>query len=214
MKMNNSTQSTTSPLFPGRTGPLAYIVKVTIRDDNNKSYESRYGIWQDNLDELRQEYEDMPDRESQPRENFDKDPPAYPKLLASPGAEPDRHEWHILKKYDLNNHATETKNNYSNLNITSGYRCPRGNANPLVGGENKSNHQYGKAFDFDQNNQDASQESQENYDAFLAARRANAGADTYLTLSNGERYSWRKPPPSPDLLPSGITYTKGHAAWE
>ncbi len=198
----------------GRNRPLAYIVKATLVIDG-KSYESKAKIKQDKLDELRQEYEDLPERTSQPRENFDQDPPAYEKLLDRVANDIERnrhddpdanHNWHILKLHDLNRHATETKSYYNNLNITSGYRCPRGNA--LVRGENKSNHQYGQAFDFDQTT------SQDNYDAFLAARSANAEADTYLTLSNGERYFWRKPPPSPDLLPSGITYTKGHAAWE
>ncbi len=209
------------PALQGRSGPLAYIVKATIRDDNNKGYESRYGIRQDKLDELRQEYEDMPGRESQDRINFDQDAPAYVMLLdrVMNDIEHDRHDdptpdknWHILTLHDLNRHATETKGFYNNLNITSGYRCPRGNK--AVGGENSSNHQNGYAFDFAQHNPDINRQSQENYDAFRAALDAKAAADTYLTLSNGEKYSWRKPPPSPDLLPSGITYTKGHAAWE
>jgi transglutaminase-like putative cysteine protease/uncharacterized protein YcbK (DUF882 family) len=200
----------------GRTAPLAYNVKATIMI-NEKAHEIIKKIKQDKLDELRQEYEDLPKRVSQDRKNFDQDAPAYEKLLDRVANDIERnrhddpdanHNWHILKLHDLNRHAIETKNNYSNLNITSGYRCPRGNK--AAGGEDTSNHQYGKAFDFDQNT------SQENYDAYRAARRAEAAADTYLHGSNGIDYFWdryyngREEPGPP---PQGVNYTRGHAAW-
>jgi hypothetical protein len=186
----------------GREFPLAYIVKATVTV-NERPYEIERKIKQDNLDELRQEYEDLPERESQPRNNFDQDPPAYPGLLGT-AAEPNRHQWHILR--DLNQHARDVVNNYSGLNITSGYRCPIGNSR-LPNSARNSNHQYGRAFDFAQGS------SVENYNAYRAARDAGAAVDTYLQLSNGERYFWYRPPPLPNELPSGIGYVQGHVAW-
>jgi hypothetical protein len=170
-------------------------------------------ISQDNLDELRQEYEDLPQRYSQDRKQFDQDPAAYSGLLGS-AAEPTRHQWHILRS--LNQHARDTVSNYSgSVGFISGYRCPVGNSreqNSVL----TSNHQYGRAFDFDQPT------SQENYDVFRAARDAGAAADTYLWVNTDysgcgslrrfwdvrgacEAITWP--------LPDGVEYTAGHAAW-
>jgi len=83
-----------------------------------------------------------------------------------------------------------------------------------VGGAANSNHQYGKAFDFDQGANTVAN-SLKNFNVYQAALDAGAGADTYLKASDGREYYWRSnPPPLPDLLPLGVIYIQGHAAWD
>jgi hypothetical protein len=119
----------------------------------------------------------------------------------------------------LNLHALEANSEYVerygggdirfSINFTSGYRCPVGNLR--IGGEPDSNHQYGRAFDFDQG-ANTLENRWRNYYVYLAATEAaGAGSDTsYLMGSDGlPRYS----PPPPNQLPPGILYTQGHAAW-
>jgi YD repeat-containing protein len=194
----------------GRTAPLSYLITAQIIA-GGKIREDAVTIRQDNLDELRQEYEDLEGRISQTRGNFDQDAPAYAGLLDPPDVEYNRHQWLILRS--LNRHALDANSYYTrhgagDIAVTSGYRCPIGNLR--AGGAANSNHQYGKAFDFDQGS------SIENYNAFLAACRiAGARADTYLKASNGKEYYWRSNfPPPPDQLPPGVTYIRGHAAWD
>ena len=145
------------------------------------------------------------------RPKFDQDTPAYTGLLGS-SAEPTRHNWHILKK--VNRYATTTDANYAgSLRVTSGYRCPVGNHGLVLccGGSPTSNHQFGRAFDFNQ------RDSWENYRAFQAALDSGAGGDSYLKASNGTRYFWngqyngQSGPPWP--LPNGIEYIQGHVSW-
>ncbi|MBI5101743.1 MAG: hypothetical protein HZB33_07925 [Nitrospirae bacterium] len=195
----------------GRTLPLSYQLKATV-DIGTMSRDITKVITQDGLDELRQEYEDLPQRDSQERSCFDKDVPTYDALLGL-NAEPDRHEWHILRLHNLNQHAVDTDNNFisGDLRVTSGYRCPIGNQREVNRGAGSmtSNHQYGRAFDFNQ------QSSGDNYDAFDAARNVGAGGDSYLRASNGTRYFLRNGfPPSPGQLPSGVSYVQGHVAWQ
>jgi len=98
------------------------------------------------------------------------------------------------------------------INFTSGYRCPIDNL--MVGGAASSNHQYGKAFDFDQG-ANTQANSWNNYHVYQAALEAGAGADTYLVASDGTQYRWdRNPPPYPCQLPPGVIYIQGHAAWD
>jgi len=202
----------------GRTAPLSYLIRAQIIVED-KVAEDAVSIKQDNLDELRQEYEDLEGRASQARSNFDQDAPAFSGLLGM-GAEPSRHRWHILRR--LNQHALDANSEYVeryrggdirfSINFTSGYRCPIGNL--MVGGAANSNHQYGKAFDFDQG-ANTQANSWNNYNAYQAALDTGAGADTYLKASDGTRYRWdRNPPPWPDLLPPGVIYIQGHAAWD
>jgi YD repeat-containing protein len=187
----------------GRTAPLSYLITAQITA-GGKTREDSVIIKQDKLDELRQEYEDLW-RVSQTRSNFDQDPAAFDGLLGV-GAEPNRHQWHILRS--LNQHALNTNSYYTrrgagDIAFTSGYRCPIGNLYTL-GAELDSNHQYGKAFDFDQGS------SIENYNAFLAAYRiAGAREDTYLLKSDGNKIFWYQNIPSPNQ----VTYVRGHAAW-
>jgi len=197
-------------------------VKATIRDDNNKSYESRYGIWQDKLDELRQEYEDLTDRESQGRETFDQDAPAYEKLLdrVMNDIEQNRHDdttpdknWHILKLNKLNANAVKLDDNYAgDLRITSGYRCPIGNSR-TSGNVPKSRHQYGKAFDFNQKSTDVEKTTEENYNVWRKAADIGLAAilydqdDNQVSSTLLEQYVY-------PAMPTGITsYTHGHAEW-
>jgi hypothetical protein len=192
------------PATSGRIGPLSYVIEatVTVAGSSQTTVEI---ITQDNLDELRQEYIDLPDRVPQDRIEFDKDAPAYAGLLGA-AAEPSRFQWHILR--NLNQHAVDTDSQYTgDLRVTSGYRTPVGNSQ-LSGSAATSNHQYGKALDFNQ------QSSSENYDAFEAALVAGAAADSYLRGSNGILYFWQNNPPQADQLPQGVTYVQGHVAWE
>jgi uncharacterized protein YcbK (DUF882 family) len=122
-------------------------------------------------------------------------------------AESNRHNnWHILRR--LNQHALNTNSYYTrrgagDIAFTSGYRCPVGNLR--AGGVANSNHQYGKAFDFDQGS------SIENYNVFTAAvYNAGAKVDTYLKASDGSEYYWNEPRPSSYQ----VTYVRGHAAWD
>lgn len=126
-------------------------------------------------------------------------------------AEPNRHQWHILRS--LNQHAIDTNDNYTagNLRVTSGYRCPIGNAS-LPNSAPTSNHQYGRAFDFNQRDANWEPDSLENYNTFNAALEAGAGADSYLEGSNGIRYF--DPVLHPNQLPQGVTYIQGHVAWQ
>jgi len=202
----------------GRTAPLSYIIRAQITA-GDKIREDSVTITQDNLDELRQEYEDLEIPTTPIRSNFDQDPPAYPGLLTQ-AAEPGRHRWHILRR--LNQHASESNSEYVerygrrdirfSINFTSGYRCPVGNLR--VGGAANSNHQYGKAFDFDQGANTVAN-SLKNYNVYRAAYDyAGARADTYLRASDGREYYWHSnPPPHPSQLPQGVIYVKGHAAW-
>jgi len=207
------------PALQGRTGPLAYIVKATIRDDNNKSYESRYRIWQDKLDELRQEYEDMPERVTQPRTNFDQDQPAtaYARLLDPPDIEYNRHNdnngnWHILRLNNLNQRATDLDGRYAgNLRVTSGYRCPIANSQ-TSGNEPTSRHQYGRAFDFNQ------QSDEGNYGVWIEADKMGLDAILYGRIQNStnerrvydyELHQYVYPNMPPDI----VQYTHGHAEW-
>jgi hypothetical protein len=204
----------------GRTAPLSYLIKAQITA-GGKTREDSLPVTQDNLDELRQEYEDLW-RVSQTRSNFDQDNAAFDGLLGV-GAEPNRHRWHILRR--LNQHVLESNSEYVerygggdirfSIYFTSGYRCPIGNLYTL-GAELDSNHQYGKAFDFDQG-ANTQANSWNNYYVYWAAYYyAGARADTYLKLSNGTRLLWNavSPPPPPDLLPPQVVYTQGHAAWD
>lgn len=193
----------------GRTAPLSYLIKARILIEDRVD-EDTVIITQDNLDELRQEYEDLTGRVSQGRSSFDQDFPAFDGLLGT-AAEPNRHRWHILRR--LNQHALEANSYYVeyygggdirfSIKFTSGYRCPVGNLR--IGGAANSNHQYGKAFDFKHYT------SIENYNVFWTAYYyAGARADTYLTASDGRRYRWDYPPPSAYQ----VTYVQGHAAWD
>mgnify|MGYP001586354688 CR=1 FL=1 len=189
----------------GRTAPLAYqvVAQVTI---NRIAYEGVMIIRQDPIDEIRQEYEDMPGRVSQLRVNFDRDTAAYTGLIGT-AAEPGRHNnWHILRLNNLNQHAIDLDNNYAgNLTVTSGYRCPRGNR--AAGGEATSRHQYGRALDFDQ------QSSEENYNVWSAASTASLRLlyDQNNQIVNNSliiQYHWT-------LMTPGVTsYTHGHVDWQ
>jgi hypothetical protein len=188
----------------GRTKPLSYRVTATIGTD----IKATRTITQDELDELRQEYEDMPERESQGRVYFDQDPAqlGYERLLDAPDIENGRHQWHILSRYNLNQHAVDLDNSYAgNLRVSAGYRCPRGNAR--AGGALKSNHQYGMALDFSQ------QSTQENYRVWSAASNASHRFlydqnDKIVNNSLIIQYPW-------PLMPPGVTaYTHGHADWQ
>jgi YD repeat-containing protein len=193
----------------GRTAPLSYLIKAQITA-GGKTREDSATVTQDNLDELRQEYEDLW-RISQARSNFDQDPAAFDGLLGV-GAEPNRHRWHILRS--LNQHARDADYYYiadyfgGGINFTSGYRCPVGNLR--VGGEANSNHQYGKAFDFDQGS-NTQANSWNNYYVYLAVTEgAVAGADTYLLKSDKNKVFWYQYVPPPNQ----VTYIQGHAAWD
>jgi hypothetical protein len=114
----------------------------------------------------------------------------------------------------LNQHALEADYYYgllyyfrNSINFTSGYRCPIGNLR--AGGAANSNHQYGRAFDFDQGS-NTPENSWKNYYVYLAATEgAGARADTYLLKSDGNKVFWYQNIPSPDQ----VTYVRGHAAW-
>jgi uncharacterized protein YcbK (DUF882 family) len=193
----------------GRTKPLSYKVTATIGTD----IKATRTITQDNLDELRQEYEDLPKRASQDRTQFDQSPAAYTRLLDPPDVENGRHQWHILTITNLNQHAIDTDAKYDGaLNVTCGYRCPISNERFFIAGTGSrtSNHQYGRALDFNQGS------SLENYNVFTAARNAGDAGDTYLSGSDGVYYyadnrNGRGIPTWP--APSNITYKRGHAAW-
>lgn len=200
----------------GRSGPLSYKIMATINGAKSTTI-----ITQDNLDELRQEYEDLsrmdvvtgiygaPDRIA-----FDKDPPVFTGLLG-PNAEPNRFQWHILSH--LNGLASNTDARYNSnsagghVGFVSGYRTPMGNLWLGSLAAPNSNHQYGRAFDFNQ----GTGRSEENYDVYTAAVEAGAAGDTYLRGSDDCSYylngngcgipTW----PAPD----GVTYTRGHVAW-
>ncbi|OGP73281.1 MAG: hypothetical protein A2W09_03215 [Deltaproteobacteria bacterium RBG_16_50_11] len=209
------------PADTGRTKPLAYQVKAQITVEG-QTYEDIKIIKQDNLDELRQEYEDLPERVSQTRGQFDNEaaPTEYPRLLDQPDIENGRHQWHILKTTGLSQHAIATDDKYSgNLSVTCGYRCPIANEALISrGAARTSNHQYGEAIDFNQNPNRTTTGSIENYNAFDAAYRADARVDSYLKATdeagNVRTYRWSVPPPLPDQLPSGYLYVQGHVAWE
>jgi hypothetical protein len=208
------------PAQTGRTAPLSYIIKAKITM-GDKTREHSVTVTQDKLDELRQEYEDLW-RVSQTRSNFDQDPAAFPGLLGVAAESSKHNNWHILRR--LNQHALESNSEYVerygggdirfSIYFTSGYRCPIGNLYTL-GAELDSNHQYGKAFDFDQG-ANTQANSLKNYYVYRAAHYyAGARADTYLKASDGTRYRWdRNPPPPPALLLPGVVYVQGHAAWD
>jgi hypothetical protein len=209
------------PALTGRTAPLSYLIKAQIAV-GYKVAEDLVIIKQDKLDELRQEYEDLKRPTTPNRGDFDQDAPAYAGLLDPPDVEYNRHQWHILRS--LNQHALEANSEYVerygggdirfSIYFTSGYRCPIGNLYTL-GAELDSNHQYGKAFDFDQG-ANTQANSLKNYYVYRAAHYyAGAEADTYLKASDGTRYRWdRNPPPPPALLLPGVVYVQGHAAWD
>jgi hypothetical protein len=171
-------------------------------------------VAQDNLDELRQEYVDMPNRPILSRWAFDQDWPAFPNidddngLLTRTGSEKYRFQWRILSS--LNQHAIDVFWNYvqicgNDIHFTSGYRSPKGDYD-VAGGNwwlRTSNHQLGRAFDFQQLSFD------ENYYVYyVAVEWSGAGADTYLLGLDGTRYRWDLNPPQ-----YGGNYTQGHAAW-
>ncbi|MDD8031790.1 MAG: hypothetical protein PHQ25_07300 [Acidobacteriota bacterium] len=195
----------------GRQAPLKYIIKAEI---------TYYGIIkeasvivsQDNLDELRQQYEGFTACRPMPRSAFDTDPAAFTALLGT-AAQTSRFQYHILRS--LNQHAIAANNNFllahdTNIRFTSGYRTPQGNA-ATQNSSATSNHQYGQAFDFAFPNN-----SQMNYDAYTAARQAGAAADTYLKVKSENGYRkifWYQIPPQPSDLPEGEYYVQGHAVW-
>jgi hypothetical protein len=209
----------------GRTEPLTYRVMalLDLNDGTEPTLLDEKDITQDNLDELRQEYEDMPQRISQERTAFDQDtvpsPSAYVKLLDPPDIENDRHNpWHILRF--IYPHAIEMNNLYKadyehDAWFIGGYRCPRGNV--TANGAATSNHQYGRALDFD------GVDSLDVYNTFDKALEAGAKADTYMWVDGGPKkaYWYQKPPPAePVEAPIGEepkiyfpNYTSGHAAW-
>jgi hypothetical protein len=192
----------------GRNAPLRYTITAQITLDARTSSDV-FTIEQDNLDELRQEYIDLPNRVPLQRSSFDQETPAYSGLRGS-AAEPGRHLWWILR--NLNGYAQSTDHHYAGaLNPTSGYRCPKGNAALSESGSAQtSNHQYGQAFDFVQ------ADSYQNWLAFQAAVNAGAASDSYLRASNGIKYFLdnRNGFGSPTWpAPGGVAYTQGHVAW-
>jgi len=211
----------------GRSSPMAYAVKTGIKYDfegEPREYSSPiYGnIAQDNLDTLRQEYIDLSTGYKLPRGSFDQDLPVFPDLLASPGSEPAKHEWHILRF--LNIKAMILDNTLGPLglalNPSSGYRCPIGNkATP--GSEYNSNHMLGRAMDYSQGNPAA------NWQVWVVSRN-NGAIEHLLYDQNNCRVISEDIPVSEFSLPKimrvkcpkkdvfskrVISYSHGHAAW-
>ena len=206
----------------GRDKPLAYLVTASV---NGVTVSATKIIKQDKLDELRQEYEDFDRTDvatgitgAPARTAFDRDAAAYNALIGT-ASEPNRFTgesaWHILR--NLNTFAINANTSYhqappegGNISFASGFRTPIGNqyyVNQGTGGAN-SNHQYGRAFDFNQGG-----DSEMNYDAYYFT--PNKGGDTYLAGSDGTYYfmdnrNGKGVPTWP--APSGVTYTRGHIA--
>jgi hypothetical protein len=198
------------PLAPsGRNEPLSYRIIARLSQYNISDERT---ITQDNLDELRQEYVDF-GIGPPPGCEFDTDEPAFPKLLDKPIDVCDKHDWHILNS--VNGHAISSWNVYVcvyygwEINFTSGYRCPVGNSHVSTSSL-WSNHQYGKAFDFDQGNDIDWAISDDNYYVFLSAINTNCLDDTYLLGSDGWRHFWNDDP-FPAMRQ--CFWIKGHAGW-
>lgn len=203
----------------GRTAPLSYLITAQITIGGT-TYQDTRVITQDSLDELRQEYTDLPGRTSgvPDRTAFDQDQPAFPNLLDPNDVEQYRFPWHILTS--LNTFATNANTSYNqappqggSIGFASGYRTPIGNEVQVIAGRGaqNSNHQYGRAFDFSQG------DSEMNYDVYNLT--LGKGADTYLHGSDGCNYFMdgrltrcgRLTPTWP--APAGVNYTRGHMAY-
>jgi hypothetical protein len=208
------------PVAPaGRTAPLSYLITAQITIGST-TYQDTRVIRQDSLDELRQEYTDLPGRTSgvPERTAFDRDNPAFSMLLDPNDVEQYRFPWHILTS--LNTFATNANTSYNqappqggSIGFASGYRTPIGNQIQVNAGRGapNSNHQYGRAFDFNQG------DSEMNYDVYNFT--TGKGADTYLHGSDGCNYFMdgrltrcgRLTPTWP--APAGVNYTRGHMAY-
>jgi hypothetical protein len=145
--------------------------------------------------------------------------PAHLGLLG-PAAESLKHDnWHILKT--LNQHFNALKVSYGgDITATSGYRCPTGNSNTKPRGAKYSNHMFGKAFDYDQ------QDDEENWNVWKASQDTGA-VEYFLYEQSGCRIRNEFIPKEAFSIPQkviivcngedywawGITYSYGHAAW-
>ncbi|MCX6562446.1 MAG: D-Ala-D-Ala carboxypeptidase family metallohydrolase [Candidatus Aminicenantes bacterium] len=182
--------------------PLSFTIIASINENGNYRQAS-LTISQDKLDELRQEYIDCSPW-TPSRYYFDKDAP-YNSGLLGPAADSQKHDyWHVL--YQLNGYAANSNSIFygecgGSIIFSSGYRCPEGNFS--VGGSYGSNHMYGRAFDFQQ------QEGTSNYEYYQIWQSAKeAGAsDAYLHTISGYD-DWHP------TYPSDATYNRGHAQWQ
>jgi hypothetical protein len=213
----------------GRPGPMGYTVFPRIEYDYKDEHFTYYGpdhgsITQNNLDTLRQEYIDLRTGYELPGTSFDQDLPVLPGLLVSPGAEPAKHQWHILKY--LNSKVTDLNDVLQGYGISlspsSGYRCPIGNK--MVGGERNSNHMLGRALDYSQTGETASEDNW-----YVWALSQDNGATEYLLydqrgcrVNNGDvstdafdlpKFVSVKCPNQKEFSRQVTQYTHGHAAW-
>jgi uncharacterized protein YcbK (DUF882 family) len=203
-----------------RQGPMSYKVTASLTM-GNVTGEEYINVTQHNLDDLRQEYLDREIifREQMGNEKFDQTMPImYPNLVNKAGSGVDkRHDWWIVAQ--LYNNAYDLDKAYPGmLSVTSGFRCPYGNAR--VGGEPDSNHMRGKALDFQQGNIDGQARSLENWKVAVAAwelhhRQNNPLIAQEILLWNGIKYqncldNINNCPEPDDNQPN---YIRGHVAW-
>lgn len=138
----------------GRGYPLIYEIKATLTADNDLDYNTIV-ISQDNLSELRQEYRDFSVPDVPGRDEFDQWVPQglFARLLNRGNASGvcQRHDYWIVFNLEVKAGSVNIGYFYeysSNINFTSGYRCPAGNGRS--GGAARSIHMQGKAFDWGQ----------------------------------------------------------------
>lgn len=189
----------------GRGGPLGYTAfprleydfkGVTIRYDS----QDHKSVFQDNIDELRQEYVDLGTVRGAPERSAFDDESAEPYSGLLGGAAGD-YSWHIIKT--LKTHVKALADTLASpeggiitLRVTSGYRTPK--LNP---GSKTSNHMYGEAFDYSQFN-----DSWDNFVVWNTARGTGTH-ENYLYedsgkcfIDNQELISYNDFPDLPDVF--------------
>lgn len=134
----------------GRGCAMGYGVFAYIEQERGSVYASEKTIYQDELDQLRQEYIDLGAKPMQERSVFDQiTTPSYPRLLDfGNGDICASHQWWIVKDLLANAVRLDEAYHDGNLNVTAGYRCPVGNKSN--GGVPDSRHMRGTALDYNQ----------------------------------------------------------------
>lgn len=198
-------------------GPLAYEIETKLTIGNKTDYEY-IRIEQDNIHDLMQEYIDVYtvrnviDGTIPALAEFDQTNPenvneALARLVNQPSSVCARHQyWIVSDLADKVEAIYQDVYNYigPSLNVTCGYRCPSGNAR--VGGAKKSQHLYGTAFDWAQN------DSEDNFDIARIIIEEHSPSRVYLYDSNETIYS-DIPKNYEDRNPSDVIYTHGHVDW-
>lgn len=168
---------------------------------------------QDNLHELRQEYEDLDKNTTPSKTKFDQNSPSYSKLLDKPRDVHSEHKHWILKT--VNAKALALDNVYASpFKFTSGYRCPV--KNKVLQGAEESQHIYGLALDFKAEHSVDSIRSRMVWEIYQAGRGLTPSpGGHFLYDENGDMIpSSKKPYGKPPNYPNGVNgYTKGHLDW-